>query len=396
MRSINQLPGAKPLPTTGRARLITAGRIHDGEGWLPEGTAVEVAANGTIVAVRPHGEGAEVIEGILAPGFVNAHCHLELSHMQGMIPQGTTLIPFLQQVTGHRNDFTDEQKKAARHEAYNTLMANGVVAVGDIANTDDTLDLRLRDGLHIHTFVECLGFTQTHAQARYDYAAAVLARFAAQEGGEKRLSQSLTPHAPYSVSDTLFRLIDAGAPDSLLSIHNQETAAEDEYYQDKTGAVTSLLQGFGIDASFFSPSGTSSLQTYLPWLSPAHPLILVHNTFSGEGDIYLANARPLPPYWCLCPNANLYIEGRLPDVGLLAAHTPNICIGTDSLASNYELSVFSELMILKLYFPQLSWEELIRWGTANGARALQLDEVVGTIQPGKRPGLVQITGIGAG
>src|ERR1043165_6558773 len=100
-----------------------------------------------------------------------------------------------------------------------------------------------------------------------------------------------------------------------------------------------------------------------------HPLILVHNTFTGEEDIRRALSRAIEPYWCLCPNANLYIEGRLPDVSLLASKTSQICIGTDSLASNYELSVFSELLILKLYFPRLSWEELLRWGTLNGARA---------------------------
>lgn len=371
---------------------ITAPLIHDGHRFLPAGASLEVSDDGTIVSVAGHcPDRTTSYDGMLAPGFVNAHCHLELSHMKGLLPEHTGLIPFLQAVTFRRNDFSEEQKKAARHEAYEELLRNGIVAVGDIANGKDTLDLRSLDRLHVHTFVECIGFTDSHAHQRLAYSAEVLDAFREQNGRTARLSQSLVPHAPYSVSEALFRLIDSFEPGSLLSIHNEETEAENAFYRDKSGAVNTLLEGFGIDASFFRPSGKSSLKTYGEWISPEHPLILVHNTFSDETDCAYLEARFPDASWCLCPNANRYIEDRLPDIASLVGTGFNICIGTDSLASNHQLSVLAELNTIRQHYPSLDWELLLRWGTFNGARALQLEDTVGQLRPGMRPGILNIS-----
>lgn len=373
---------------------ITAALIHNGASFLPAGSALEITEEGqikSIVSTAP--EGTVHYDGILSPGFVNAHCHLELSHMKGVIPEQTGLIPFLQQVTFHRNDFDDEQRKTARHEAFRALIANGVVATGDIANGTDTLDLRASDQLHLHTFVECIGFTNTHAAQRLEYSEKVRQQFAAQQRQEKILAQSVVPHAPYSVSESLFRLISEHDPSALLSIHNQETAAEDDFYRSNTGAVHTLLEGFGIDASFFQPSGRSSVQSYGEWLSVEHPVLLVHNTFSSQDDIDYVHRRFRKAYWCLCPNANLYIENRLPDVPLLEKSGALICVGTDSLASNHQLSVLTELQTLREHFPGISWETLLAWGTGNGALALQMQDRVGFLEPGLRPGILQLTGM---
>src|SRR5580658_1874420 len=107
-------------------RFLTANKIHNGRGWLPEGSVIEVADDGTVISIsnKPNKE-AVFYEGILTPGFVNVHCHLELSHMKGLVPEHTGLIPFLKNIPRHRNDFTEEQKKAARHKAYNELLQNG-------------------------------------------------------------------------------------------------------------------------------------------------------------------------------------------------------------------------------------------------------------------------------
>jgi cytosine/adenosine deaminase-related metal-dependent hydrolase len=381
------------------SRLLTATRIHNGHSWLPDSSCIEVSADGTIIAVHPtdpSGGSAEYFEGTFCPGFVNVHCHLELSHLKGMVPEGTGLIPFLQAILTQRNNFTDEQKKAARLEAYQELVNNGVVAVGDIANSDETLDLRLLSGLHMHTFVECIGFTEAFAQARLDYSMGVLNSFTAQYNNVAMLRQSVIPHAPYSVSAPLFHLINEAMPGSLISIHNQESSAEDEYYRSKTGHVCDLLSGLGINDEFFLPTGKSSLQSYLPYFSQDHPLILVHNTYTSAADITLAESRNGQVFWCLCPNANQYIELALPDVALLQSNVKNICIGTDSLASNYQLSVLRELQTLKRHFPFLEWEELLRWGTLNGARALQMDQLTGSFGTGKRPGILHLTDLDSG
>jgi cytosine/adenosine deaminase-related metal-dependent hydrolase len=371
--------------------LITAPRIHDGKKWLPEGTVIEVAENGSIIQFYEEGAQPAAIkyEGFLCPGFVNTHCHLELSHMKGAVPEHTGLIPFLQAIPRHRDNYTEEQKKTARMQALYSMAENGIVAVGDIANVTETLDVRAQDVMHFYTFAEALGFADVNAKFSFARSLAVYNAFAAQQPGTKILKQDVAPHAPYSVSATLFGIIGAHS-NGVLSVHNQESEAEDEYYQYKTGAVTNLLHGLGIDDSTYVPPGTTSLSAYLHWLPHNRPYLLIHNTYTTAADVLLAQSLLPNLYWCLCPGANLYIENRLPDVAMFLNHNAAICIGTDSLASNHTLSIWEELKLLKLHYPALEWETLLRWGTYNGACALQMDDVIGSIALGKRPGIINI------
>ena len=372
---------------------VTASLIHNGHRFLPEGTTLSLTDEGIIAEIltTPSSDTA-VFEGMLAPGFVNAHCHLELSHTHNLIPQHTGLVEFLKRVSLKRNDFTAEEKLEARNKAYVDLLANGIVAVGDIANTTDTLELRMRDKLHIHTFIESLGFTEANAARSFGFSQATYNAFALQSPGSKTLRQTITPHAPYSVSKTLFGLIDQYDVRSLLSIHNQESLAESHFYQSKEGGIRDLLAALGIDDTPFNATGKNSLQSYLEWLTYERPYLFVHNTYSGIDDLQFVKSKITQAFWCLCPNANLYIEGRLPDIRMFMEAGVNLCIGTDSLASNNKLCILSELQTIKEHYPDISWEVLLRWATHNGARALQMDDVVGSIEVGRKPGVIHISG----
>lgn len=373
---------------------LTANKIHNGHGWLPDGTVIEVSENGTILSVQSGpNEDAIFYEGVLSPGFVNVHCHLELSHMKSVVGEHTGLIPFLKNIPQHRNDFTEEQKKIARHNAHSELLQNGVIAIGDIANTTDSFDLRELGQMHFSTFVESLGFNDAKAPGNFGYAINSYKAYSNQQAKAKRLKQSIVPHAPYSVSSSLFRLIDVHEKGAIISIHNQESIDEDTYYKTKQGGVPELLQLFGIDDSGFVPSGKSSLQTYLKWMSPGHPFIFVHNTCSLKEDVQFAHSMLKEAFWCLCPNANLYIENKLPDINMFISEGANICIGTDSLASNHQLCILSELYTIKKYFPHLHWELLLTWATNNGAHALQMHDIIGSIDVGKTPGIILLKGL---
>jgi len=373
---------------------ITATQIHDGKTLLPAGTTIEVSEDGTILNIIAEPTADTIYyEGMLAPGFVNVHCHLELSHMKGVVPEHTGLIPFLETIPLSRNKYTEEQKTEARHAAYNELLQNGVVAVGDIANTTDTIDIRELDKLNIYTFVESIGFTEANAERSFGYGVSTYNAFAGQEEQQKKLQQTIVPHAPYSVSPALFRLIDGHQPGAPISIHNQESEEENRFYQTKEGGVLRLLSTLGIDPASFIPTGKTSLYSYMEWLSPDHPFILVHNTCSTREDVQYAEKRIKELYWCLCPNANLYIENKLPDVAMLMDEEAMICIGTDSLASNHQLSVLAELQTINQHYPNISWENLITWGTYNGAAALQMKEHIGNIATGKKPGILLLTGM---
>jgi cytosine/adenosine deaminase-related metal-dependent hydrolase len=94
-----------------------------------------------------------------------------------------------------------------------------------------------------------------------------------------------------------------------------------------------------------------------------------------------------------CPNSNLYIENQLPPVFLFRKENLNICLGTDSLASNHELSVLAEMITLQIHFPEIKLEELVCWATLNGAKALKMENRFGSFEVGKNPGVNLISGI---
>ncbi len=310
--------------------------------------------------------------------------------MKGVIPEGGGLVTFLKNVMFQHNNFDAATREKAIQQAITESRDNGIVAVGDICNGTDMLLFRPGSGLHIHSFIESLGFSEPKAAERFAYSEQVYRQYAGQAATTHQLAQSIVPHAPYSVAPAMFTLIDRFEPGALIAIHNEETAAENELFRTKTGQMFELYEALGIDASAFEPSGTSSLQTYLPQLSPTHSVILVHNTFLDEADIAYLEAAKREVYLCLCPNANWYIERRLPDIDLFEKSKIPVCLGTDSLASNHALSIWGEIQTIQQHFPQLSLETLLRWGTLNGARALQMDRHTGSLEAGKQPGLVYI------
>ena len=378
-------------------KYFSATQIHDGRQWLPEGSIIAFTDEGTFDSIHEKGNlpatAVRHYEGILCPGFVNVHCHLELSHMKGQIPEGEGLVAFLKNVMLQRNNYDEETREAALQQAITASKKNGIVAVGDITNGTDTLKYRPDAGLHIHSFIESIGFTETKAAERFAYSEQVYRRFDDQARLAEHphvLRQSIVPHAPYSVSHTMFGLIDSFDKDALISIHNEETAAENELYEQKTGQMFELYEALGIDAGFFEPSGKSSLQTYLPRLAASHPVILVHNTFLDERDIHFILEAKRQVFLCLCPNANWYIERQLPDIALFEKSGLPVCLGTDSLASNHQLSIWSEVQLIRQHFPEITLETLLCWATYNGAQALQLERYIGSMETGKQPGLVHI------
>ena len=363
--------------------------LFDGHQFLGPDKVLILDTAGTVQAIVDKNEaGGDIqhLEGFLSPGFVNTHCHLELSHMKGVIPEKTGLPAFLTAVMTQRGSPSPETE-AQLTAAETAMWEQGIAAVGDICNGTATLAQKEQGRLYYHSFIECLGFIDAAAPQRFEQSRVVYEQFRALNG--PRHSSSLAPHAPYSVSATLFELL-AGLPDNTpLTIHNQESEAENELYREKTGPFLDFYQRFGMDISGFEAGHTSSLQAILSYLSGS-PLLLVHNTFSAEADVLAVQQRDLPAYWCLCPQANLYIEDRLPDINLLRRMGCTITLGTDSLASNHQLSIWSEIQTIRHHFPEIPTVELMQWATFNGARALGITDRYGSFAKGTKPGVVEI------
>lgn len=319
-------------------------------------------------------------EGLLVPGFVNTHCHLELSNLRGKIPQHTGLPEFVKSVIRLRtSDQYELNLDMLRADI--EMYENGIVAVGDISNQLISKSLKANSPVYYFTFLEIMGF-------KPDVAVEAMGRAKQFKTEFDPLPVSIVPHAPYSVSAELFQELAeyTGFQDGPLSIHNQETADENAFFEQKTGDFLSLFEFLGQDVAFYQPSGKTSLQTYLPLLSPALKTLLVHNTYTSAADIAYATGIHPNLYWCLCPHANLYIENTLPDVNMLRAAGLRITLGTDSLASNDGLSILSEMNLLQERF-DVPVEELLKWATFNGAEFLGIEERFGTFEVGKRPGI---------
>ena len=344
---------------------------------------VAVSSDGVIreVLTAHEAENLDIInlKGAIVPGFINTHCHLELSHLLGQIPEKTGLVEFVQSIIKSRQSDAG-QIKLAMQNADKQMFDNGIVAVGDISNQIASKEIKQKSKIHYHTFVEAMGFNPERANAIMEYSNGIKEDF-------KPLPASVVPHAPYSVSAELFHLIRAGAEkdNAFISVHNQETVDENAFFESKIGGFLDLYQFLGLDISFFEPTNKTSLQTWLPYIAKQKSL-LVHNTVSNKADIVFAKQSEADLYWCLCPQANLYIEDALPNVDLLIEEGVKITLGTDSLASNQQLNILSEMLTLQKY-KQVDFESLLQWATLNGAEFLGLDNALGTIETGKKPGL---------
>ena len=334
------------------------------------------------------GEDVEVLHGILCPGFINAHCHLELSHMKGLIPERTGLVDFVFKVVTQRH-FSQEEILAAIESAESEMLSAGIVAVGDICNNTSTIFEKGKQNLAYYNFIEASGWLPGVSAQRFNRAYQILHDYNRQLSIVNR--QSIVPHAPYSVSQELWDLISPYFKNKTVSIHNQETSFEDELFLQGSGDFIRMYELMKIDNTFFKPSNKSSLKTYFSKLKDAGSIIFVHNTFTKQDDIDFvkdnSSAEQLISF-CLCVNANLYIENALPPVEMLMNNNCNIVLGTDSLASNHSLSILDEIKTIHKNFPSISLEKMLQWATINGAKALQMDNVLGSFEKGKKPGII--------
>lgn len=369
-------------------RFISASRLFSGKHFLTDPTVLVLNDDGRIEDLLParsidNGR-VEYHDGILAPGFINTHCHLELSHLKGKIPQGTGIVDFGLSVIRHRNNVPEEEQLEHMQQADKDMISQGIVAVGDISNTVLSARVKLQSGLYYHSFVELIALNPERAGLVFDAGKTILETFR-QTG----LSASLAPHAPYSCSPELITAISALCyqEQQPTSIHNQESQAENDFFIHKTGDYVRMYETLGLPIDYFEAKGKSSLQNVLGSFHKDVNTLLVHNTFSNKEDVTAAKHMLSELYWCLCPNANLYIEGALPDALLLTSENCTLTLGTDSLASNARLSVLEELLTLQKHDPGLSLELLLEAATSNGARFLGIDKTYGSLEKGKMPGI---------
>jgi aminodeoxyfutalosine deaminase len=371
------------------SRKLKGNNIFNGTSFLGPNKVLVTKTNGTIEAIIDEKDAStdvEIVNGIICPGFVNAHCHLELSHLKNKIPTHTGLVNFILQILQLRgpSNHKEEAMQAAATEMYNS----GIVAVGDICNTTDTIAIKKESNIYWHNFVEVSGFVDAMAQKKMEDIIAIATSFETELNSKRQTS--IVPHAAYSVSKTLFEYINQKANNKTLSIHNQETKTENDFFINRTGDFLKLYDNLGIDITAFEATQKTSLQTWLPYITATERIIAVHNTFTSQADVDFAKqyVNPHKMFYCLCVNANLYIENELPNVQMFVENNCNIVLGTDSYASNNQLSIFAEIKTIQKHFPAIPLETILQWATFNGAKALGVEDKFGSLHVGKKPGIV--------
>ena len=367
-----------------------ADQLFDGYRFRKQDEVLVTDEKGKVYGIIPladAGEDIRKVEGILCPGFVNAHCHLELSFLKGVIPTHTGLVSFVSQVMQHRNAASEIIEQSII-DAEAEMIANGIVAVGDICNTPNTIAQKQKGRVRYQNFIEVAGFVPGAAESRFKAIKEIAEQFYIYFPN----NTSIVPHAPYSVSLPLLDKIKEHSRNKIFSIHNQESAQETLFFKEQTGDFLSLYNNLGVDLSFFKNTYKSSVEYYIGKIAKEMNALFVHNTFTSKEDIDNIVNQINNPYFCLCPAANLYIENSLTNINLFRSVNDgnNIVVGPDSLASNNSLNILGELSIIQQHFPVIEVEELLKWATINGARALTLEKSLGSFEINKQPGVLQI------
>lgn len=332
---------------------------------------------------------AQYFPGALSPGFINTHCHLELSHLLGSMDEGLGLDNFVENLMLKR-DSDDRTRFDAMEKADKRMHSSGIVAVGDISNGNSSFQIKAASKIHYHTFIERFGLSADIASTSFNAGLSLL-----EELENLDMIGNLVPHSPYSVSQKLLELIvnHCAEANQVLSIHHQESASEMELFANRSGKMIERFERMNINKDDFLNRPKSSSLWLANTIQINQAIILVHNTFSQQSDIDNIQNKTQNSFWALCPNANWYISRKLPNIDLLRENNCCITLGTDSLASNSALDMMDEMRTIQKHQPNIPLNELFTWATFNGAKALNIISEFGSFESTKKPGIVHIENV---
>ena len=342
--------------------------------------AGKIAEAGSFAAVRRSWPGARVLDhpdAVLLPGLINAHTHLELSHLRHLSqqPAPPSFTGWIARLIAERTEAAadDAAIMSAAWQVLAEQQAQGVAALADISNTGLTNQLAPDFSGRLLCFKEYLGL-------REDRATEALLRLRDEDE-----VQACTGHAPYSTHSALLRALKARAKRlaHVFPIHTAESAAEIELLRTGGGELRGFLEEHGVwDGTFQPLDREGGAVTYLH----QHGLLdsrtlCVHCVHLAEEEIGLLTETKAKV--CLCPGSNAYLgvgtapAGRLLRQGILPA------LGTDSLTSNPELSLWREMRLLAEAHSDLDPADILRMATLGGAIALGVELQFGSLEEGK-------------
>lgn len=362
--------------------MLASDWLFTGVELLPRRTLV-LSETGVVESILEGiSEEATYHEGLLSPAFVNAHCHLELSHLRGRIPRHTGMAGFVRALQPIRDKFTEDEKAEAIEAALLEMHQGGIAGIGDICNGSTTLSPKQDHPEFLyHNFIELFGLNPNAAEEIFFRGLDLLRVFGRHT--------SITLHAPYSMSIALRdKLLGyAQRREWPISIHLLESQEERQLFEDLEGPLLDFIRDIG--AVFQAHTYPSVIQFVTESLPHNCNVLLVHNTEMNPQELATVVEGWPRAWFVLCPLANQYIHDRLPDARMFASHPDRICLGTDSLAGNDRLSILAEMHALQSACG-IESAMLLRWATLNGAAALGLDTSRFEVAVGSHPILIHL------
>jgi cytosine/adenosine deaminase-related metal-dependent hydrolase len=335
---------------------VEAGRIvARGAGHPPAGIFVSAPAFGTDTTA-------------ILPALVNAHTHLELSYMRGLVPPADSFDTWVRALLALRRQHPDPFATDIIHAADAAIVearAAGTGLIGDISNTLITARLLSEASMPAHVFHEVLGF---NVEDPASLVRAARSRVDALDVTDGFVRVSVTAHAPYSVSPALFMAVAEHAPEALTSIHLGESPEEihSNWTPPRCGPVE-YIEKFG----FLSER-----------------LLAVHGVQLSYRE--LAQLTAAGATLVSCPRSNRWVGAGDPPVERFYASGVRVAFGTDSLASVDDLSVFAEMAAIRRLSSSVPARAILESATRIGAEALGFGSEFGTIEPGKRAALLAV------
>lgn len=379
-------------------RLLHADALLVGDGTtvrdgalLLDGEVVRAAGPASEVLPRAADVRAERVRGVLLPGLVNAHTHVELSGMRGKTPPGAGFVPWLESLQRARAEEMEEERDAAIDVAIAQMREAGVVGVGEVTNGLSAWSRLSR------SFVGTIWhevFALDRARGRKQVELLSEARDAAAPGNA-RLRWVPSPHALYSTHPDVVRALLELAGDAPITIHLAEHAAERAFVKDGSGPLL----------GFYSARGLAEIARAFP-VAGTHPIAAARALGllrKGAALVHLSDARPEEleglsesgAIVVLCPRSNLTIETRLPPLVALRVAGVPIALGTDSLASAPSLDPLADARALFERNPEVPAAELVAAATWGGAQAIGWPSL-GRFVPGAAPGVLLVEGLPEG
>ncbi|MBI2829068.1 MAG: amidohydrolase family protein [Acidobacteria bacterium] len=328
---------------------------------------------------------------VILPALVNAHTHLELSYLRGVVPPTDRFLDWIRAIMAARRQFPNPDDPAilkAARAGIEEARASGTGLMGDISNSLVTVPLLREAAMPGRVFYELLGFNADDTAGRVRDARAQVDG-ADSADGDVRVA--LAPHAPYSVSPGLFSAIreDLDAhPGDISSVHLGESAEEVEFIGRGTGGWRDVLTGLGVWTDAWRVPGVSPVR-YLADLGFLDSRVLAVHGVQCDGDA-LSRLRALRTTVVSCPRSNRYVGVGDPPLEAFYATGVSVAFGTDSLASVGDLNMFGELAAARQLAPRVSARQLLESATLCGARALGFGEQFGSLEQGKQAALVAV------